>query len=81
MPRWPSTDISDEDRFMRYTEPEPMSGCWVWIGARKANEENTLWEQRPYGVNRRRCRICNRDRLARARATSVIRAITGESGG
>lgn len=21
-----------EERFSRYVEPEPMSGCWIWVG-------------------------------------------------
>jgi hypothetical protein len=21
-----------EERFMRFVEPEPMSGCWIWLG-------------------------------------------------
>lgn len=24
--------IAPEERFERYIEPEPMSGCWLWVG-------------------------------------------------
>ena len=25
--------MTDEERFMRFVFPEPMSGCWLWVGA------------------------------------------------
>lgn len=29
---WPWRRMSTEERFWRHTEPEPMSGCWLWTG-------------------------------------------------
>ena len=34
-----------EQRLEKYIEPEPMSGCWLWVGAR---------DQRGYGMVARR---------------------------
>ena len=34
-----------EQRLEKYIEPEPMSGCWLWVGAR---------DQRGYGMVSRR---------------------------
>jgi hypothetical protein len=33
MPRWLGTP-SPSERFERYVYPEPMTGCWLWIGGR-----------------------------------------------
>src|SRR6266850_2256034 len=35
MARFGPAPIDQEVRFWRYVEPEPNSGCWLWIGARK----------------------------------------------
>lgn len=31
-----------EVRFFEKVEPEPMSGCWIWIGARHGDEYGTI---------------------------------------
>lgn len=28
-----ATKLTAEERFMRFVFPEPMSGCWLWVGA------------------------------------------------
>ena len=41
MPR-ASVKVSMQTRFEYYVEPEPMSGCWLWIGSGNGG-------QKPYG--------------------------------
>ena len=31
------------DRFWRYVEPEPNSGCWLWIGTRDHHDYGVFW--------------------------------------
>ena len=31
------------ERFERWVEPEPMSGCWLWLGARDSSGYGQLW--------------------------------------
>ena len=41
------------DRFMALVEPEPTSGCWIWIGSRTGGGYGTYWDgTRSVGAHR-----------------------------
>jgi hypothetical protein len=43
-------NLSDQDRFMMYVYMEPMSGCWLWTGARDSSGYGS------FGINEERWR-------------------------
>jgi len=47
-------DISqkDIDAFMKYIHPEPMSGCWIWIGGLQGRRESMYGACRVQGKTR-----------------------------
>lgn len=45
------SQLSDVERFMSHVMPEPMSGCWLWIGGRSGNGYG-LWGIREKGLKR-----------------------------
>ena len=45
--------ILNSNKFWRYVEPEPTSGCWIWIGARStAGYAMMVWDKRLNYVHR-----------------------------
>lgn len=41
------------DRFMDKCIPEPNSGCWLWLGASKANGYGHMWDGERYEIAHR----------------------------
>lgn len=37
-------NITPWERFMKYVEPEPNTGCWLWTGGRKADGYAKFWD-------------------------------------
>src|SRR3990167_9516601 len=37
-------NLSTEDRFWKYVQPEPMSGCWLWIGGLRGDGYGSFWD-------------------------------------
>jgi len=43
-----SKNMTREEEFMRFVFPEPMSGCWLWVGAVKKSGHGKLKVNKKY---------------------------------